>query len=160
VEFKIKHMMITNVKGQSSDISGTIIVDESDITKSSVDSSVEANSINTRNSDRDAHLKSPDFFDVEKFPKLTFTSTAVTRTGDGELEVDGDFAIRGITRKVTFTVEGPTAPKKIRGATRASGWRRRRKSSAATSVFCGIRRWRPAVFWSVKRSPLPLTYKQ
>lgn len=111
-EFKVKHMMITNVKGQFTDISGTITIDESDITKSRVEAAVDAVSINTRNPDRDAHLRSADFFDVDRFPKLTFTSTAVRRTGRDELEVEGDFTIHGVTRKVTFTVEGPSAPAK------------------------------------------------
>jgi polyisoprenoid-binding protein YceI len=111
-EFKVKHMMITNVKGQFSDISGTITIDESDITKSRVEASVDAVSINTRNPDRDAHLRSADFFDVDRFPKLTFTSTGVRRTGGDELEVEGEFTIHGVTRKVTFIIEGPSAPAK------------------------------------------------
>jgi len=111
-EFKVKHMMITNVKGQFSDISGTITIDESDITKSRVEASVDAVSVNTRNPDRDAHLRSADFFDVDRFPKLTFTSTAVSRTGRDELEVEGDFTIHGVTRKVTFIIEGPSATAK------------------------------------------------
>jgi polyisoprenoid-binding protein YceI len=114
-------MMITNVKGQFSDISGTIIIDESDITKSRVEASVEADSINTRNPDRDAHLRSANFFDVDRFPNLTFTSTAVRRTGHDELEGEGDFTIHGVTRKVTLTVEGPSAPAKDPWATHASG---------------------------------------
>src|SRR5262249_54425301 len=105
-EFKVKHMMITNVKGQFSGITGSINLDESDITKSTVEASIPSASITTREADRDTHLKSADFFDVEKFPALTFTSTKVAKAGDGEIEVEGDLTIHGVTRKVTFAVEG------------------------------------------------------
>jgi polyisoprenoid-binding protein YceI len=108
-EFKVKHMMISNVKGQFSGISGTLSLDENDVTNSKIESHIDAASINTREAQRDAHLKSADFFHVENFPKLSFTSTRVTRRGDDELEVEGDLTIRGVTRKVRFAVEGPTA---------------------------------------------------
>jgi polyisoprenoid-binding protein YceI len=111
-EFKVRHMMITNVKGHFTGITGVITLDEQDITKSHVEASIDAASINTREADRDTHLKSADFLDVEKFPKLTFTSTRVTRTGEGELQVEGDLTIHGVTRKVVFNVEGPTPPGK------------------------------------------------
>ena len=111
-EFKVRHMMITNVKGHFTGVTGMLTLDERDITKSHVEASIDAASINTREADRDTHLKSADFLDVEKFPKLTFTSTRVTRTGDGELQVEGDLTIHGVTRKVTFAVEGPTPPGK------------------------------------------------
>ncbi len=109
-EFKVKHMMISNVKGQFTAVKGSLILDETDLTNSRVEASVEAASINTRDPQRDAHLKSADFFDVEKFPMLSFKSTRITRIGDGELAVAGDLAIHGITRNVVFTVEGPTPP--------------------------------------------------
>jgi len=111
-EFKVRHMMITNVRGQFSRITGMVTLDESDVTKSRVEASIDAASINTREPDRDMHLKSADFFDVEKFPTLTFASTHVTPSGDGELEVEGDLTIHGVTRKVAFGVEGPTPPGK------------------------------------------------
>jgi polyisoprenoid-binding protein YceI len=111
-EFKVRHMMITNVKGQFTAVTGVVNLDESDLTNSRVEASIDANSINTRDADRDAHLKSADFFDVEKFPTLSFASTRVTRTGEGELEVEGDLTIHGVTRKVVFAVEGPTAQAK------------------------------------------------
>jgi polyisoprenoid-binding protein YceI len=111
-EFKVKHMMISNVKGQFTGVSGTLSFDEADVTKSRVEASIDAASINTREEDRDKHLKSADFFDVEKFPTLTFTSTRVTRKADDGLAVEGDLTIHGVTRNVTFTVEGPTAPGK------------------------------------------------
>jgi polyisoprenoid-binding protein YceI len=111
-EFKVKHMMISNVKGQFTGISGTVSLDKDDVTNSKIEATIDAASINTRESQRDAHLKSADFFDVEKFPTLRFNSTRVTRTGEGELAVEGELTIHGVTRNVRFSVEGPTAPGK------------------------------------------------
>jgi len=99
-EFKVRHMMITNVKGHFTGVTGVLSLDEQDITKSHVEASIDAASINTREADRDTHLKSADFLDVEKFPKLTFTSTRVARKGKGELQVEGDLTIHGVTRQV------------------------------------------------------------
>jgi polyisoprenoid-binding protein YceI len=111
-EFKVKHMMISNVKGQFSRVTGTLALDESNLGNSHVETSIEAASIETRDPQRDAHLKSADFFDVEKFPSLSFTSTGVTLVRDGELAVEGNLTIHGVTRKVRFAVEGPTPPTK------------------------------------------------
>jgi len=111
-EFKVKHMMISNVKGQFTSLKGVLTLDEADISRSKIEASIEAPSINTREPQRDAHLKSADFFDVEKFPTLSFKSTQINRVSDGELAVAGDLTIHGVTRKVVFTVEGPTAPAK------------------------------------------------
>src|ERR1700704_4579811 len=109
-EFKVKHMMISNVKGQFPKVSGALTLDESTLAKSRVEALIEAASIETRDAQRDTHLKSPDFFDVEKFPKLSFKSTGIRQVRDGELAVEGDLTIRGVTRKVVFSVEGPTPP--------------------------------------------------
>ena len=111
-EFKVKHMMISNVKGLFTKVAGAMTLDEADVTKSRIEASIEAGSVNTRDAQRDAHLKSADFFDVEKFPELSFKSTRVTRAGDGELAVTGDLTIHGVTREVVFAVEGPTPPAK------------------------------------------------
>ena len=111
-EFKVKHMMIANVKGQFSKVSGALFLDESDLANSRVEATIEAASIHTRDEQRDAHLKSPDFFDVEKFPTLHFKSKSISIVRDGELGVEGDLTIRGVTRKVRFSVEGPTPPAK------------------------------------------------
>ena len=111
-EFKVKHMMISNVKGQFAKVSGVLILDESELTNSSVKASIEAASIGTRDAERDTHLKSEDFLHVEKFPTLTFKSTRISLVRDGELAAEGDLTIRGVTRKVVFSVEGPTPPKK------------------------------------------------
>ena len=121
-EFKVRHMMITNVKGHFTGVTGVLTLDEQDITKSHVEASIDAASINTREADRDTHLKSADFLDVEKFPKLTFTSTRVARTGEGELRVEGDLMIHGVTRKVEFAVEGPTPPGKDPWGNTRIGW--------------------------------------
>jgi len=108
-EFKVKHMMITNVKGQFSGVSGKLSLDEQDVTNSKVEVTIPTATLNTREPDRDTHLKSADFFDVEKFPTLSFKSTSVIRRPDDELEVEGDLTIHGVTRKVRLAVEGPTA---------------------------------------------------
>jgi polyisoprenoid-binding protein YceI len=111
-EFKVKHMMIANVKGQFAKITGTLTLDESDLADSHIEALIEAASIETRDAQRDAHLKSADFLDVEKFPTLLFKSTRISLVRDGELAVEGDLTIRGVTRKVLFSVEGPTPPMK------------------------------------------------
>ena len=111
-QFKVKHMMISNVKGEFSGIKGTLHFDADDVTRSNVDATIDASTISTRDPQRDAHLKSADFFDVEKFPTLSFKSTRVSKTGDGELEVAGGLSIHGVSRNVVFQVEGPTAPMK------------------------------------------------
>ena len=103
-EFKVKHMMISNVKGQFAKVSGVLNLDESDPTNSHIEASIEAGSLNTRDDQRDTHLRSADFFHVEQHPTLAFKSTRVKRTGDGELAVTGDLTIRGVTRNVDFAV--------------------------------------------------------
>lgn len=107
-EFKVKHMMIANVKGHFSKVTGVLNHAEGDPTKSRVEATIEAASIETREPQRDTHLRSEDFLHVEKFPILSFRSTDIKVTGDGELKVQGELTIRGVTRKVTFAVEGPT----------------------------------------------------
>jgi polyisoprenoid-binding protein YceI len=104
-EFSVKHMMVSNVKGRFGELSGTIQLDEADITKSSVDVSINVASIDTRDEKRDAHLKSPDFFDVENFPVITFKSTKVDQNGRDRLNVTGDLTIHGTTRPVILETE-------------------------------------------------------
>jgi polyisoprenoid-binding protein YceI len=112
VEFKVKHMMISNVKGHFSKITGTLTLDEARPENSSVVNEIDVSSIDTHDPQRDAHLKSADFLDVEKFPTITFKSTRVERTGQASGTVEGDLTIHGVTRKVVLDVEGPTAPGK------------------------------------------------
>lgn len=108
--FKVRHMMISNVKGEFTHISGKLELDGTDITKSRVEASIDAATINTREPQRDAHLKSADFLDVEKFPTLSFKSTQVSKRGEVELAVQGELTIHGVTHQVVFDVEGPSAP--------------------------------------------------
>jgi len=111
-EFKVKHRMISNVKGQFTTVEGVSALNETALADSYIEASIDATSINTREPQRDAHLKNADFFDVEKFPTFSFKSTRVTQVKDGELAVAGDLTIHGVTRNVVFNVEGPTAPGK------------------------------------------------
>jgi polyisoprenoid-binding protein YceI len=100
-EFKVRHLMISNVTGKFTGITGKAAIDDSDITKSKVDADIPANTVNTDNEKRDAHLKSGDFFDVAKFPKMTFVSKSITKSG-GDLAVNGDLTIHGVTKPVTL----------------------------------------------------------
>jgi polyisoprenoid-binding protein YceI len=111
-EFKVKHMMISNVKGQFSGVSGTLERHEGDVTKSKVAVTIDAASVNTSDAQRDAHLKSADFFEVEKFPTLLFKSTRVILKNQDEHAVEGKLTIHGVTHTVRFDVEGPTPPAK------------------------------------------------
>ena len=111
IEFKIRHMRVSNVRGTLSKPSGVIQLDEKDITKSSVEATIDATTVNTNNDARDKHLKSPDFFDVEKFPTITFKSTSFSKSG-GKLQMTGDLTLVGVTKPVTLTVDGPAAPQK------------------------------------------------
>ena len=110
VEFKVKHMMISNVKGQFAKVTGALTLDEAALENSQVEGSIDAASLETRDAQRDAHLKSADFFDVEKFPALSFKSTKISLVRAGELAIEGELTVRGVTRKVLFDVEGPTPP--------------------------------------------------
>lgn len=103
--FVIKHMMVANVRGQFNKISGTIYFDPADLSKSSVEVSIDASGIYTGIQKRDDHLRSPDFFDTATYPHIIFKSTAVKADGVNNLKVNGDLTIHGITRQVTFDVE-------------------------------------------------------
>jgi polyisoprenoid-binding protein YceI len=111
-EFKVKHMMISNVKGKFSGLSGVLSLDEEDVTNSRVEASVPVATLSTGDEQRDGHLKSVDFFDAEKFLTLTFKSTHILATAPGELAVTGDLTLHGVTKTVTFAVEGPSVPAK------------------------------------------------
>ncbi len=111
-EFKVKHMMISNVKGKFSGLDGTLTLAEGELKDSTVEATIPVATISTGDEQRDGHLKSADFFDVEKFPTLTFKSKQVTPAGAGELEVTGELTMHGVTKTVTFAVEGPSAPGK------------------------------------------------
>ena len=111
-EFKVKHMMISNVKGNFSGISGTLTEDTSNPTLSQVDATIDISTISTGDAQRDAHLKSADFFHHEQHPNMTFHSTSVRKTCEGEYAVTGDLTAHGVTKPVVFDVEGPSAPGK------------------------------------------------
>jgi polyisoprenoid-binding protein YceI len=112
-EFKVRHMMISNVKGEFKGVTGTLKLNSEDLTKSGVEVSIDAATVNTGDAQRDAHLKSADFFDVEKFAALTFKSNRVSKNNkDGVLTAAGELTIHGVTRNVAFEVEGPSAPMK------------------------------------------------
>jgi len=111
-EFKVKHMMISNVKGRFSKVTGTMFLDESNPANSRVEAAIETASIETHDAQRDAHLKSADFLHAEQFPALSFKSSRISFVRDGEFSAEGDLTIRGVTRKVVFAVEGPTPPTK------------------------------------------------
>jgi polyisoprenoid-binding protein YceI len=108
VEFSVRHMMVTTVKGHFQKISGVIEIDDKNITKSSVEVTIDAASVDTREPKRDSHLKSPDFFDVAKYPSITFKSTKVEKASTGKLKVTGDLTIHGVTKPVVLMVEGPS----------------------------------------------------
>jgi polyisoprenoid-binding protein YceI len=105
VGFAVRHMMITTVKGRFADVSGRVVIDEADPARSELDIAIAAASIDTRNEQRDEHLRSGDFFDAANHPQLTFRSRRIEDRGDGELEVTGDLTIRGETREVVLVVE-------------------------------------------------------
>jgi polyisoprenoid-binding protein YceI len=111
-EFKVKHMMISNVKGSFSGLSGKLTEHATDSTLSSVEASVPVATLTTGDEKRDGHLKSGDFFDAEKYPTFNFKSTKVERKGDADYAVTGDLTVHGVTKPVTFAVEGPSAPAK------------------------------------------------
>ncbi|MGA3130969.1 MAG: YceI family protein [Terracidiphilus sp.] len=111
-EFKVKHMMISNVKGNFSGLSGILTEHATDSTLSFVEASIPAATISTGDAQRDGHLKGAEFFDAENYPTLDFKSTKVVRKAEGEYSVTGDLAIHGVTKPVTFAVEGPSAPGK------------------------------------------------
>ncbi len=104
-QFKVRHMMIANVKGEFDKVSGTVTYDPANPGASSVEASIDVASVSTRDEQRDAHLKSADFFDVEKFPAITFKSKKVTVTGGDSFTVAGDLTIHGVTKEVDLKVE-------------------------------------------------------
>ena len=104
--FKVRHLMVSNVRGEFSGISGTVEFDPDAPESSRVEVRIDATTIHTRDEQRDTHLKSADFLDVAKFPEITFVSKKIAG-GDGEWKVTGDLTIHGVTKQVTLDVEGP-----------------------------------------------------
>jgi polyisoprenoid-binding protein YceI len=121
-QFAVRHLMVSTVRGDFGKVSGVVNLDESNLTKSSIEASIDASSIDTRNEKRDEDLKSPNFFDVAKYPTITFKSTKVEKAGDMKYKVTGNLTIHGMTKEVVLDVEG--SPKSITdpyGMTRVGG---------------------------------------
>jgi polyisoprenoid-binding protein YceI len=112
IGFKVRHLMISNVKGSFDKNSGVVDINDKDITKSKVQVSIDTASVNTNVTKRDEHLRSADFFDVTKFPTMTFVSKKVAKAGKDKLKVTGDLTIHGITKEVVLNVEGPSKESK------------------------------------------------
>ncbi|HTZ98947.1 MAG TPA: YceI family protein [Candidatus Aquilonibacter sp.] len=125
-QFTVRHLGISNVQGEFTKISGTVQLDDQDVTNSSLDVTIDATSIDTRVSRRDDDLKSEHFFNVAQYPTITFKSTKVEKDGDN-LKVTGNLTIRGVTKEVILNVTGPTAPIKAMGGLR-------RGASASTTI--------------------------
>lgn len=124
--FTVRHMVISNVRGEFGKLTGTVTLDEKDVTKSKVEATIDATTIDTREAKRDEHLKSPDFFDVAKYPAITFKSTKVQKNGKDGLKVTGDLTMRGVTKPVTLDVTGPTGEIK-------DPWGSARRGASATT---------------------------
>ncbi len=107
-QFNIQHMVISNVRGEFPDVQGTVLVDEKDLTRSSVDAVIASGSISTNHTKRDNHLKSADFFDVEKYPTLSFKSKKVIQKSENEFRILGDLTMHGVTKEIELLVSGPT----------------------------------------------------
>jgi polyisoprenoid-binding protein YceI len=126
--FTVRHLMINNVRGEFGKTTGAVKLDEQDMSRSSVEATIDASSINTGVANRDADLKSPNFFDTAKYPTITFKSTKVEKAGEGKLKVAGDLTIKGVTKPVVLEVEGPT--QEIKGPTGEA-----RRGIAATTTI-------------------------
>jgi len=120
-QFKVRHMTVSNVKGDFSKLQGIAVIDDKDITQMTVEVTIDATSVNTGHAQRDEHLRGPDFFDVTRYPTVTFVSRRVTKIDADRLKVTGDLTIHGVTREITVDVEGPTAEVKDPGGNSRRG---------------------------------------
>ena len=118
VGFSVKHLVISNVRGEFGAYQGKLALDESEPAKSTVEATIDVNSINTKVADRDAHLKSADFFDAAKYPSITFKSTKVAKAGKDKLKVTGDLTLHGVTKPVVLDVSTSPEVKGMYGETR------------------------------------------
>ena len=125
-QFAVTHMMVSTVRGAFSNVSGTVVYDEKNPANSTVQATVDATTVDTREPKRDADLRSANFFDVEKFPTLSFQSKKAWKQ-DGKLMLAGDLTMHGVTKEVTLSVEGPTAEVK-------DLWGGARRGATATTV--------------------------
>ena len=125
-QFSVRHMAISTVRGAFSKVTGSVVFDDKDVSKSTVEVTIDANSVDTRVPDRDNDLRSEKFFDVAHYPSITFKSKRVEQIAPGKLKVTGDLTIRGTTKEVVLDVEGPTAPMK-------DPWGNTRNAATATT---------------------------
>jgi len=139
-QFAVKHLAISTVRGAFSSVNGSINFDDKDVTKSTVDVTIDVNSVDTRQPDRDKDLKSDKFFDAANYPSITFKSTKVEQAAAGKLKVTGDLTIRGTTKSVVLDVDGPTAPMK-------DPWGNNRAAASATTK---VNRQDYGVKWNAK----------
>jgi polyisoprenoid-binding protein YceI len=109
-QFAVKHLAISTVRGAFTSVKGSVQFDDKDITKSTVDVTIDVNSVDTRVAARDKDLRSDHFFDADHFPTITFKSKRVEQVAPGKLKITGDLSIRGTTKEVVLDVDGPTAP--------------------------------------------------
>jgi len=109
-QFAVTHLTISSVRGEFHQLKGTVVVDDADISKSSVNVTIDATTVDTREPDRDKHLRSSDFFDVAKYPTMAFKSTKVESAGPGRLKITGDLTIRGVTKQAVLEVSAPKPP--------------------------------------------------
>ena len=109
-QFSVRHMGISTVRGAFTKVSGSAQYDPSNVSKTSIDATIDASSVDTRVSMRDEDLRSPNYFDVAKYPTITFKSKSVQAAGEGKLKIVGDLTIHGVTKEVTLDVDGPSAP--------------------------------------------------
>ena len=120
VQFSVRHLMISNVRGEFTKVSGAAETDDQDLTHSKVQATIDAGSINTREQKRDDHLRSPDFLDVAKYPTITFTAKKIEKAGDDRYKMTGDLSLHGVTREVVLDVVSSGPPiKDLMGMTRA-----------------------------------------
>jgi polyisoprenoid-binding protein YceI len=113
-QFAVRHLGISTVKGEFTKTSGTIQLDEKDVTKSSVEITVDTTTLGTRNEGRDKDVKGEGYLDTGKYPTMTFKSKSVASAGEGKLKMTGDLTLHGVTKEVTFDVDGPSAPINLR----------------------------------------------
>ena len=116
--FTVRHMMVSNVRGSFGKVDGTIVYDGKNVAGVTAEATIDATTITTNNEKRDAHLKSPDFFDVNAFPTITFKSKRAEAAGNGRFKLIGDLTMRGKTREVVLDVEGPTDPVTVQNSQR------------------------------------------
>jgi len=126
-QFSVKHLGISKVQGEFTNVTGTVQLDEKDATKSVVNATIDTTTVFTRNDSRDKDLKD-NFFEVTKFPTMTFVSKSITKGADGKISMTGDLTLHGVTKSVTFAIDGPTEAIK-------DPWGNQRRGASATTVI-------------------------